>query len=163
VKALAIAPLLLAIPLAAQAPLGTWSLASSPDLPAIIEAATAKMNFVTRPIARGRLKKTNTAYQRIRIERTAAEFAFTYDDRQPQRMPADGKAVDWKREDGEKFLISTRTDKDDLVQTYKAEDGERTNVFHVDPATHVLSLTVTVKSAKLPAPVVYTLTYKTAS
>lgn len=156
-------PFLLAFPLAAQAPLGTWNLATAPDIPAIIEAATAPMNFVTRPIARSRLKKTNSAYQLIRLERTPGEFVITYDGRQPQHMPINGSAVSWKREDGETFLISARADKDDLVQTYKAEDGARTNVFHVDPATRMLTLTVTVTSAKLPKPVVYAIIYKAAS
>jgi len=155
-----ILPLLLALPLFAEAPVGAWTLAASPDIPAIIEKATAPMNFITRPIARGRLKKTNPAYQRIRIERTPKEFVIQYDDRQAQHMPADGSSVAWKREDGEVFQIATRVDKDDLVQTYKAEDGERTNVFHLDPASRALTLTVTVKSHKLPAPVVYAITYK---
>jgi len=156
-------PFLLALPLAAQAPLGTWTLASAPDIQAVIEAATAPMNFVTRPIARSRLKKTNPAYQLIRLERTPVEFVITYDVRQPQRMPVTGGAVPWKREDGEAFQISARADKEDLVQRYKAEDGERTNVFHVDSATRNLILTVTLTSAKLPGPVVYAITYKPAS
>ena len=155
-------PFLLALPLAAQAPLGNWTLASAPDVPAIIEAATAPMNFVTRPIARSRLRKTNPVYQAIRLERTPGEFVITYDVRAPQRMPANGSAVPWKREDGDEFLISARADKDDLVQRYKAEDGERTNVFHLDPATRAMTLTVTVSSAKLPKPVTYAITYKAA-
>ncbi len=156
-------PFLLALPLAAQAPLGHWTLAGAPDVPAIIEAATAPMNFVTRPIARSRLRKTNPVYQAIRLERTPGEYVITYDLRAPQHMPANGAAVPWKREDGDKFLISAAADKDDLVQRYKAEDGERTNVFHLDPASRTMTLTVTVTSAKLPRPVVYTITYKAAS
>jgi hypothetical protein len=152
-------PLLLAAPLAAQA-VGTWKLATQPDLPKVIEAATAKLNFVVRPIARGRLKKTNTAYERITIARTPAEITIKYDDREAQHMPADGKAVAWKREDGEVFQISARTEGERLIQTYLAEDGERINQFHLDPKTGVLSLLVTVKSHKLPNPIVYTLTYK---
>ena len=151
--------LLLALPLAAQ-PVGTWKLATQPDLSKVIEVATAPMNFVVRPIARGRLKKTNTAYERITIARTSAEITIKYDDREPQHMPADGKAVSWKREDGEVFQISAHTNGESLIQTYHAEDGERINQFHLDPKSGVLSLHVTVKSHKLPNPVVYTLTYK---
>jgi hypothetical protein len=75
-------------------------------------------------------------------------------------MPADGRAVDWTREDGEKFRISARMDQDDLVQTYQAEDGERTNVFHVDATNRTLTLAVTVASPRLPGPLRYTLTYR---
>jgi hypothetical protein len=156
-------PILLAAPLAAQAPgalMGTWRLASAPDLPGIIEQATAPMNFITRPIARARLKKTNAAYRQVVIARTPAEVTIQYDDRAAQHMPANGQPVPWVREDGEKFLISARLDREDLIQTYQAEDGERVNVFHVDPATGALSLGVTVKSPRLPKPVTYTLPYR---
>jgi hypothetical protein len=159
VKALAF---LLALPLAAQAPLGSWSLAGAPDIPGIIEAATASMNFVTRPIARSRLRKTNPAYQSIRLERNGGDYLITFDARQAQRMPASGAPVPWRREDGEEFLISIRVADDDLVQRFKADDGVRTNLFHVDPATRNLTLTVTVTSEKLPKPVVYAITYKAA-
>jgi hypothetical protein len=152
-------PLLLAAPLAAQ-PVGAWKLATQPDLPRIIEEATAKMNFLVRPIARGRLKKTNAAYQHITIASTPAEITIKYDDREPQHMPASGQPVSWKREDGEVFKLSARTEHGDLIQTYKAEDGERVNQFHLDPGSGVLSLLVTVTSHKLPSPVIYTLTYK---
>jgi hypothetical protein len=162
VNALKTLTLLLAVPLAAQAPQGTWTLGSAPDVPAIIEAATKDMNFVKRPIARSRLRKANPVYQRIQISRAGAEFLVKYDDREPQHMPADGKAVAWKREDGEKFQIAAREGRDELVQTYQAEDAVRTNVFTVDPRTRALTLTVTIKSEKLPAPVTYTIAYKAA-
>lgn len=152
-------PLLLAAPLAAQTA-GTWHLIAEPNLTEIIEKATQPMNFLIRPIARGRLKKTNGAYQQIQIARTPTEITIRYDQREPQHMPVDGQAVNWKREDGETFLISARTQQDDLVQTYKAEDGERTNLFHFDPRTRTLNLLVTVKSRKLPNPLTYTLSYK---
>jgi hypothetical protein len=153
-----ILPILLAAPLAAQT-LGTWQLASDPGIPGIIEKATTSMNFITRPIARARLKKTNSAYRRVVISRSATEFTIQYEDRPAQHMPVSGQAVPWVREDGEKFLISARMDREDLIQTYKAEDGERTNVFHAD-GMGGLSLGVTVRSPRLPGPVTYTLPYR---
>jgi len=155
-------PLLIALPLAAQpaGPFGAWTLAKAPDLPKVIEAATEAMNFVTRPIARSRLGKTNSIYQTLRLGREAGAFSIQYDQRQPQIMPADGQAVAWTREDGEELLISARMDRDDLVQTYKAKDGARTNVFHLDPATRILTLQVTVTSPRLPGPLNYAITYR---
>jgi len=158
-----IVPLLLLGPaLAAQAPLGTWTLEKAPDIEAAIETAVKEASFIVRPIARGRLRKTNPAYKRVKVERAGESFSVTYDERAPQVMPASGVPVKWKREDGDVFDISMRPQGADLLQTYKAEDGQRTNVFHVDPATGRLSLTVTVTSTKLPKPVVYTLTYASA-
>ena len=150
--------LLLAAPVAAQA-LGTWKVAASPDLPLIIEQATAPMNFVTRPIARARLKKTNSVYHQIQISRTATEFLIQYDDRAAQHMPVSGQAVPWVREDGDKFQISAQPQGDDLVQTYQAEDGKRVNRFHVD-ASGTLTMAVTVTSPRLPNPVSYSIPYR---
>jgi hypothetical protein len=155
-------PLLLALPLAAQpaGPFGAWTLASAPDLVKVIEVATASMNFIIRPIARSRLNKTNAVYPSLRIEQESDGVSIQYGQRQPQHLPADGRPVAWVREDGEKFLVSTRVDREDLVQTYKADDGERTNVFHVDPATRTLILKVTVTSPRLPGPLCYAITYR---
>jgi len=155
-------PALLALPLAAQppGPFGSWTLVSAPDLPGIIEAATAQMNFITRPIARSRLNQTNNVYRTLRIERESGGITIQFDQRPPQHTPADGQTVQWTREDGQTFLVSTRVDRDDLVQTYQAEDGQRTNRFHVDPATRILTLKVTVTSPRLPGPLDYELTYR---
>jgi hypothetical protein len=155
-------PLLLALPAVAQTSglSGTWTLAEAPDLPKVIEAATASMNFITRPIARSRLAKTNTAYRTLRIDLDASEVTIQPDQRIAQRMPADGQPVVWTREDGETFLLTVRRDKDDLVQTFKASDGQRTNVYHLDPASRTLTLAVTVTSPRLPQPLTYTLVYR---
>ena len=56
------------------------------DIEAAIETAIAKMNFVKRPFARNRLKKTNTAYQRIHIARLTDAVELTFDQRKPLRV-----------------------------------------------------------------------------
>ena len=141
-------------------PFGSWTLVSAPDLAQVVEAATASMNFVTRPIARARLKKAFRVFPTLRIERGADDLAIQYGDRVPQRMPADGREVEWTREDGERMHISARLDQDDLIQHYRAEDGERTNVFHVDVRTKALTMEVTITSPRLPGPVTYAVTYR---
>ena len=70
-------PILATLPLAGAAPLGSWSVASAPDLQAVIDQATAPMNFLTRPIARSRLKATNSVYRTVRIEREAGHRFVT--------------------------------------------------------------------------------------
>lgn len=134
----------------------------SADIAAAIETAIANMNFIKRPIARSRLKKTNTAYQRIHLARAAADYEITYDNRQPIRMPASGTAVKWTREDGEVFDVSAVRQGQHLVQTYKAEDGTRVNTFRWDEGAQRLYLDVMVTSGQLPQPVKYTLAYRRA-
>jgi hypothetical protein len=153
--------MLLAVPALAQngSLAGTWTLATAPDLAKAIDSVVAPMNFLVRPIARSRLAKTNTAYTTLHISQDAGTVTIQPDQRIPQRMPSDGQPVAWTREDGEKFVVSARLDGDDLVQTFKATDGERTNVYHLDSVNHTLTLSVTVASPRLPRPLTYALVY----
>src|SRR5262245_4903773 len=77
----------------------------SDDLNAAINRATARLNFVTRPIARSRLRRTNAAYKDIVIDERADTIEITYEGRPPVRAPANGGPAQWRREDGEKFQI----------------------------------------------------------
>lgn len=145
----------------AQAPAwtGTWTLDAPGDIPAAIDRATAPMNFVTRPIARGRLKKLNPAYQRVVLQQAGGEVRVQFDQRTPMAMPVDGRPVAWTREDGETFQVKAQPNAADLVQHYQGQDGARTNRFQVRP-DGTLALSVTVTSGKLPQPLTYTLTYR---
>lgn len=130
----------------------------SADIAKAIEKAVEKMNFIKRPIARGRLSKTNKAYEQIRIELSASEVAITYDTQKPIRLPIGGQTIKWTRDDGEVFAVSGKLENGKLTQTYKAEDGMRVNTFHAD-ANGVLHLDVEVSSPQLPEPVKYALVY----
>jgi len=154
-----LSPLLLVSALAAQdAPwTGTWKLANAPDIAAAIDKCTADMSFITRPIARSRLKKLNPAYAQLSITR-GTEWVVQFEARSPVRMPLDGRAVAWTREDGEKFMVSAKTSGDGLSIHYQGEDGARTNVFKVEGGK-ALRMEVTVQSAKLSKPLTYTMVY----
>jgi hypothetical protein len=103
----------LAVPAAARAQessmRGTFVIdrAHSDDVNRAIETAVARMSFVTRPIARGRLRRTNTVYQRVVLNFTQSEVSTTFDQRRAITSPANGQPVEWTREDGEKFQLST--------------------------------------------------------
>lgn len=124
-----------------------------------VEAATSKMNFVIRSVARSRLKKTNPPYQRIDIRNDGSQITVRFDKGNPVVMPADGAAVKWKRDDGEVFDVSAHAQGSQLRQTFKAEDGQRVNEFNMS-ADGVLTLNVTLTSPQLPQPVKYVLTYR---
>jgi hypothetical protein len=130
---------------------------------AAIDMAIARMNFITRPVARSRLKKTNAPHRRVTIETGAQEIAIAFDSNSPVRMPADGRTAKWTREDGEVFDVSAQWAGDKLVQTFKAEDGQRTNTFVLGPDGRVLSVQVEVTSPQLPAPVRYELAFERAA
>lgn len=163
---LLVASLLVATGAAAAEPAqlaGTYALVpeQSSDVSRAIGQAVEKMGFIKRPIARGRLSKTNVPYQRIRIEVTGTEIAIAFDGREPIRMPMNGQLIRWTREDGEIFDVSARFDGDKLIQTYKAEDGSRVNSYSKD-ASGALHLDVEVSSPQLPQPLKYQLVYRPA-
>ena len=166
----AIAPLALALLGAAAAPApaqepditGSWSYveAESDALRPAIEQAVAKMNFITRPIARGRLTRTNVPYGRITIQRAGNEVTIITDERSPIVAPTDGNPIKWTREDGEVLDLTTRWVDGTLEQTFVAEDGQRKNVFALAPDGRTLEMRVTVTSPRLAAPLNYTLRYR---
>jgi len=159
----------LALPAAAHAQessmRGTFTLnrQQSDDVNRAIETAVARMSFVTRPIARGRLRRTNQPYNRAVINFTQAEVSTTYDQRHIITSPANGQPVKWTREDGEKFDLSTEWQNGRLVQTFRAEDGSRTNTFTISPDGRTLTMHVTIRSPRLASPLEYNLVFNRAS
>lgn len=135
---------------------------SSDGIEAAIETAVASMNFVKRPIARSRLRKTNTPYERITITRSADRVSVAFDDQPPIAMPADGSAVKWTRSDGEVFDVSAQVRADALVQRFKAEDGQRINTFTANGAGQ-MTMEAQITSPQLSTPVIYTLLYERAA
>ncbi|MGN6187120.1 MAG: hypothetical protein ACTHQM_26075 [Thermoanaerobaculia bacterium] len=160
-RALAVLVLLLLTTTAfAESPLaGHWTLdrAKSSDVNAAIEKSIAKMNFIARPIARGRLRKTNPVYPN-------AAFSFTSDAARVTAgantltLPLSGASITWNR-DGEKIRVSGRlTNESTYVETFDASDGHRTNTFTA--SGDELRLHVTVTASRLPSPLTYTLVFR---
>jgi hypothetical protein len=140
---------------------GTYVNESQSNVPidAAIQASVAKLNFLIRPIARSRLKKSNSPHRRVEITQTEDEIVVTSDSEPPVRMPADGKTAKWTRNDGEVVEVAASWTGDQLVQTFKAADGQRVNTFSITPDRTQLTLQVEVTSPRLPTPVRYVLTF----
>jgi hypothetical protein len=152
-------PVLAVLALAAQESSlsGTWNQTRVDDIAAAIDATVADMAFYKRPIARGRLAKLNQAYKKLTITLSDKEVLVKFDEREPIHMPSGGQTVPWTREDGEKFMVSAQVSKDQLIQTFKNDEGERTNVFKLSADGRSLTLSATVKSPKLPRPLTYSI------
>jgi hypothetical protein len=147
----------------AQAPNldGSYAFVSdgSDDINRAIEQGVASMSFITRPIARGRLRKTNVPYRTLRISHTASEITTIPDSRAPVVSPSNGATVKWRREDGEMFDVSTSWEGSSLRQSFRADDGQRVNVYSLSPDGRTLTMHVTVTSPRLPKPISYSLKY----
>ncbi len=154
-------PVLAALSLSAQesALSGTWNQIKADDIAAAINNTVADMNFIKRPIARSRLTKLNPAYKKVAISISDKEVLVKLDEREPIHMPPGGKSAPWTREDGEKFSVAAQVSKDQLVQTFKNDEGERTNVFRLSPDGKALTLSATIKSPQLPKPLTYSISF----
>jgi len=158
---LSLVPVLAVLSLAAQEPSlsGTWTQVRADDIAAAIDRTVADMNFITRPIARHKLTNLNPAYSKVMIAISDREVLVKFDERVPIHMPPDGKPAPWTREDGDKFMVAAHVSKDQLVQTFKNDEGERTNVFKLSPDGRSLTLSATIRSPKLPKPLTYALSF----
>jgi hypothetical protein len=168
----AIAPLILLIaaaatPAVSQTPSlnGTYRYVAdeSDAIKPAIERAVARMNFITRPIARGRLTKTNNPYQTLSLSESDGKVTIVTDQRAPIVSPADGTPVKWTREDGEVFDVTTKRVGGALEQTFIADDGQRKNVYSLGADGKTLEMQVTVTSPRLAEAVTYTLRYRRES
>ena len=148
--------------LAAQEIEGNYRLIpqESEDINQAINAATARMNFITRPIARSRLRGTNPAYDRVVIGREGNRIRIQMDDAPAVVAPRDGTPIRWRRGDGEQLDVTVRAEPGRVIQTFRAEDGERENRLILSPDGRTLEMVVTIRSPQLPDPLTYTLRYR---
>lgn len=141
-----------------NAPTGVFTLSQTPDLPQGIEQATEGVPFLMRGYAGKRLADVNPAYRRVVLSHDASSVSIQFDGRKPVRVPLQGGTA-WTREDGETFWVNASASPSQIVQTYKAKDGERTNEFTLSPTGDSLLLKVSVRSPKLSKVLHYSLVY----
>jgi hypothetical protein len=154
-------PVLATLSLAAQESSlsGTWHQTKSDDIAAAIDTTVADMLFIKRPFARHKLTNLNPAYRKVMIAISEREVLVKFDEREPIHMPPDGKPAPWTREDGDKFMVAAQVSKDQLVQTFKNDEGERTNIFRLSPDGKSLTMSATIKSPQLPKPLTYSISF----
>ena len=129
---------------------GTYILdeTDSDNMSEAIEAAVGKLNFLTRDIARGRLKKLNPAYRQLAITSSSNEINVTVDNQPPLRAPAKGASVTWVGPDGG-GKASMQLAGPRLEQTFTSADGRRVNDYTLSPDGRTLTMQVTETSPRL--------------
>ena len=144
---------------------GTFTLdrQASDNVEKAINSAVKDMNFVTRPIARGRLNKTNQPYQTVTIATSGANTTVTIDKLPPRTAPSNGTPINWTRPaDGEKMKLSMKWEGSHLIETFKPEDGQRVTEYSLSPDGATLTMHVTITSPRLPKPLQYKLVFRKA-
>lgn len=146
--------------------LATSSSSAQKKIAAGIEDGISDMNFVVRPIARGRLEDTNTVCKTLTFTLADGNISIQCGSGKVFTTPADGSYKKVTGSDNEtKYNLSQKVDsKDDktvITQVFKAEDGKRTTVYTYNHAAKTLTMKVRVNSPKLdPKAVTYTIPYK---
>ncbi len=170
--ALATLTFALAIPMTASAEdvfkfkLATSTSKAEKKINAGIEDGISEMNFVVRPIARGRLEDTNKVCKTLTFTLADGNISIQCGSGKVFTTPADGTSKKVTGSDNKtpyKLSQKVKTDGDitTITQTFKAEDGKRTTVYTYNSAEKTLKMKVRVNSPKLdPKAVKYTLPYK---
>ncbi len=141
---------------------GTWRYAHSAQHGRdVIERAVVRavhgMNFITQPIATGRLRGKNPLVQRIQIDLTATNARVVFDgDRTYQGALNTSTRHTF---DGETLNVEFRHRGDALVQLFRSDSGTRRNVYRLLP-NGTMRLEVTLQSGSLPRDMVYRLDYR---
>ena len=134
---------------------------SSDDIKAAVNQTVERMSFITRPIARGRLNRTNPLPGHVQVTDTNDTLAVAFDDGNPVITPLDGNAVPWRSSlTHEDYQAHAERRADTTVQVIVAPDGERRNEYVFTDNGARLELRVTVSSHRLPRALIYTLRFR---
>ena len=129
----------------------------------VIEHAVGKLNFLTRDIARERLKKLNPAYREVASTSSPNEISITVNNQPPLRAPAKGAPVAWVGPDGGKVNVSMQLAGRRLAQTFASADGRRVNDYTLSPDGRTLTMQVKETSPRLPQGIIYKQVYRRVS
>jgi len=134
---------------------------SSDDIKAAVNQTVEHMSFITRPIARGRLNKTNPLPRHMQVTRTNDTIAVAFDDGNPIITPLNGDTVPWRSSlMHEDYQAHAERAGDTTAQIIVAPDGERKNEYVFTDNGSRLELRVTISSHRLPRSLTYTLRFK---
>ena len=141
---------------------GTYILdqTDSDNINEVIKDAVGKLNFLTRDIARERLKKLNPACRQIAISSAPNEISVTADNQTPLTTPANGAPVTWTAPDGRNVNASMQLVGGRLAQKFTSADGRRVNNYTLGPDGRTLTMHVTETSAKLSETITYKQVYR---
>ncbi len=124
-----------------------------------IEPVVKKMSWVSRGIARSRLRKGNLPTQEMRILIDAGAIHIVRPGRPTVAAPADGRSQKWKSSDG--VFDVTHAFKDGrLIQTIDGKNSHSTNEFVLAGDGVTLTVHTRITSPRLPGAVVFRMTYR---
>lgn len=137
--------------------------AESDSVDAAIDRAVRHMGWLSRPVARRRLRLNNPQPQALSLTMSDDTVIVALGRDAPLALPRDGNVVPWRDPEGEIVHASLAVRGDTLTQAVIGKDGRADSRFLFgDDGRHVL-MSVTITSPHLPAPVVYTIGFRQTS
>lgn len=125
-----------------------------------IKTAISDMSFITKPIAKRKLTKSNLAFKKLTFDFPGNKVSITHDARKAVVSPASGAKAKWTREDGETFTVTQKVGEDTITQKFIAGEGVKTLTYKFSQDFSTVKVSVRLDSPKLPAPLKYTMNYK---
>ena len=125
-----------------------------------IEKVVQEMNFIKRPIARGRLKDRNGIASSWQFTVAGGQIKAVAEGVMTWTTPESGAQADVKTSTGDDAKLSMKIVDNKLFQTFTTKEGKREAVFTLGADGATLKMDVTLTSSQLPMPLKYTLTYK---
>jgi hypothetical protein len=133
----------------------------SDDVKAAIERSISHMNFIVRPIARHRLTRTNRPPAHLTFANHQDTLIVTLEGANPIVTPRDGSAVPWvSGVSKEVYRVKAAVVGDTLHQAIMASDGHRLDDFVFSAGGDRVRLDVRLYADRLPAPLMYSLTFR---
>lgn len=129
-------------------------------LEAAIDKATDDMSFITRPIARSRLREKTKIRATMGFAFGGGNITWTASDVPAAVSPEDGSYGSYKSGSDTLKLSQKINAAGQLLQSFVAEDGSRKNTYTLSADGKTLTVNIVLTSSKLPAPVSYALTYQ---
>lgn len=126
-----------------------------------IEYGIDDFNFITRPIARGRLRDTTRPYPSLRFSFENGRIEVAAPGYHTFSTPGDGTAAAWVNLEGDTTSLTQRiASANRILQAISTDQGGRNNVFILSPDNRALTVRPTVHSPRLTHSIVFTLTYR---
>lgn len=124
-----------------------------------IDKATESMFFITRGVARGRVKEKTEIWASVGFSFRNGFITTTMSKLPSATSPASGSTVPYNMGSDDLRLAQRIGADGKLVQSFSGSDATRTNTYVLSPDGRTLTVSVVVTSAKLPRPICYALTY----
>ena len=127
---------------------------------AAVEQTVRKMNPLIRSIARRRMLEANAVIPELGFDLGKDTIVASYAGGRIIETPADGRAVPWTDQFGDRIRVSHRMVGATLLQTMSGSNGDRINRYTFSADGTTMSMAVEIRSDKLPAPLRYTVAYR---